>query len=451
MSEVSDVQLSSREQIMQRVHVLENIVEWVREYLENKNCEITANALFKVNGVIEQHSNFLKKMIIDYDVEYKKYDRILAQWKDFVRDAKKHVVEFTLDTKIEAAWQKWLKSKVDVLKFVPQVESFSELRKFIQACTGKCDDLDLMVLAHWMWQVKRKMNALPVKKHMMIVFTGKQGSGKSTAVSTLVSSISKYRLDLNLEALADDRHYHGLSRNFVIVCDEMQGCNKTDIEVLKHIITAEKLSARKLYTNAIDTIPLNVSFLGTSNKTLDVLIKDETGMRRFFELKCLDMMDWQAISSIDPLKMWQEIDEHNPNGYINSIQVELFMTQEGTRYRDSVETYLEETNLNSGPINKGVGQVDHVFRDYAEWCKDGELKPFDKIYFAKRMKALGVQCGRSAKSRFYRTSDDYVSWSSKSGAASMNALLKESDDVYAEIKRKDEQEMLNIQNKYKQS
>lgn len=396
--------------LMQEWVRMEDIERWVSDYLSTNGYEITANALFKRVDQLEQHSSVLKKMIIRYDIDYKALNRKLVDVR--VDAAKKHVMEFALDTKIEDAWRAWLSKKLETIKSSGAQSNLDELRKFVAACTGSCSELDLHVLAHWLWQVKRKMNGLSVKNHVMIVMTGKQGSGKSTAITTLVAPIKEYRLDLNLESLADDRHYHGLSRNFVIVCDEMQGCNKTDIETLKHIVTADTLSARKLYTNAIDSISQNVSFLGTSNKSLDVLIKDETGMRRFFELKCSDMMDWNAISSIDPLLIWQEIDENRPFGYLDAVKGDLQKRQEEYRYRDSAESYLVETTAFDGSMTK-LRSVEDLFRDYVEWCKECQHKPFDKAYFSKRVRALGFQEKRSSRSRGYYVGNQFTYWRDK--------------------------------------
>ena len=399
--------------LVRRLEHLEDIDRWVREFLAAGQYEITPGGLFRRLDQIEQHSSVLKKMVVRYDLEYKKLNRLLKPFEDSVDPAKKHVMESALEIKIDEDWRQWLTEKRAALKKSDAFSDLAELRRLIEACTGQCSNLDLHTMAHWLWQVKRKMFALPVRSHIMVVLTGKQGSGKSTAITRLTSPIKEYRLDLNLESLADDRHYHGLSRNFIIVCDEMQGCNKTDIETLKHIVTAESLSARKLYTNAIDTIPQNVSFLGTSNKSLDVLIKDETGMRRFFELKCLDMMQWQVIDSIDPVRIWQEIDENNPSGYIGSVQVELKEKQEEYRYRDSAEAYLSETHADQGKMEK-VRSVEEVFRDYVDWCKHAEQRPFDKIYFSKRMKALGYVEKRTARSRGYYLGSEYILWRDKS-------------------------------------
>lgn len=400
---------------------LEDAQRWVYDYLAQRKYEVTPGGLFKCGDQLEQHSAVLKKLVVQYDVDYKALNRTLRQYDIKIDPAKKHVMEFALDLKIEEEWKKWLTEKRNILRKTSTSTDLSELRKFIRACTGVDNELDLHVMAHWIWQVKRKMNGLPVRNHIMVVLTGKQGSGKSTAISSLVSPVKEYRLDLNLESLSDERHYHGLSRNFVIVCDEMQGCNKTDIETLKHIVTAESLSARKLYTNAIDTIPQNVSFLGTSNKSLDVLIKDETGMRRFFELRCSDMMDWSAIGSLNPLLIWQEIDEKEPNGYLSSVRDDLKSRQEEYRYQDSAEAYLVETSALSGNLTK-TRTVEELFRDYVDWCKDSENRPFDKIYFSKRMRAIGLKERRSANARGYLLGSNFVFWRDRKTASFIDEM-----------------------------
>jgi phage/plasmid-associated DNA primase len=258
-----------------------------------------------------------------------------------------------------------------------------------------------------MWQVKRKLAGKPVSNHLMIVFTGKQGAGKSTAIDILLKPLEDYRLDMAVPALADERNFHSLSRSFVVVCDEMHGCAKADIESLKHIVTARTVSARKLFTNSRDTLEQNASFIGSSNKAVDLLVRDDSGMRRFFSFDCAERMNWSQLNSVNAENMWKSIDEDREEGYLGGVFDELRVRQEEMRHRDSVESYLDETGALSGAMQKTISVRD-VFSDYVEWCKDSAATPFDKTYFSKRMKALGVELRRTSEARLFVLRDRYV-------------------------------------------
>lgn len=404
--------------ISSEVARLEDVSRWVGDYLNEQQYQITPGGQFSKANVMEQQSMVLRKLAVRYDIEFKKLNRMLSP-KEKISPPTKFVLESAVDVRVEEDWKEWLAKKKDQLRFLPSETKLARLKKFVGACKGGLevadDDLSLNVVAHWMWQVKRKMFGLSPKDHVMLVMSGKQGSGKSTAVNTLVSPLREYRIDLNLEALQDDRHYHGLARNFVVVCDEMQGCDKADIEALKRIITADQLSARKLYTNTIDSVPQNVSFLGTSNKSLDVLVKDETGMRRFFEMKCADKLAWDQINAIDPLELWREIDENDPDGYVYRVQEALAKAQEDYRHKDPVESYLEETTALQGDGQRKTLLIDDVFQDFVKWCEGAKQRPYDKNYFSKRMRACGVELKKvTARTRGYTLGSSYQKWADRS-------------------------------------
>ncbi|MFP5520411.1 MAG: VapE domain-containing protein, partial [Bdellovibrionia bacterium] len=242
------------------------------------------------------------------------------------------------------------------------------------------------------------------------------------------SPLKDYRLDWNLQALGDDRNYHGINRNFIILFDEMMGCNKTDIETLKHFITAERLSARKLYTNQVDTLAQNCSCLGTSNKHLDVLIRDETGMRRFVEIKSKEKMDWVLLNSIEPLSIWSAIDETNDDGYLFEVADLLKQEQESYRFQDSVESYLNETNAFNGKRILKVSN-EKVFADYVDWCRAAEERPLSKQYFGKRLKSLGFEQDRAANERSYNYGEDFVLWGQRHASKIREDLFDDADKM----------------------
>lgn len=404
--------------ISSEVTRLEDVSRWVSDYLTEQQYQVTPGGQFCKANVMEQQSMVLRKLAVRYDIDFKKLNRMLSP-KEKISPPTKFVLESAVDVRVEEEWRNWLARKKDQLKFVPTEAKLRQLKKFVGACKGKVevadDDLSLNVVAHWMWQVKRKMFGLAPKDHVMLVMSGKQGSGKSTAVNALISPVREYRIDLNLEALQDDRHYHGLARNFVVVCDEMQGCHKADIEALKRIITADQLSARKLYTNTIDSVPQNVSFLGTSNKSLDVLVKDETGMRRFFEMKCADRLDWDVINAIAPLELWREVDENDRDGYVHRVREPLAQAQEEYRHKDPVESYLDETTALQGDRPQKTLHIDDVFQDFVRWCEAAKQRPYDKNYFSKRMRACGVELKKmTARARGYILGSNYQKWADRS-------------------------------------
>lgn len=407
---------------------LENVKQWVRDYFESKGCSVTAAGQLMINGRRLENSKFLADMRLQYDFEYKQANRQLPK-DDRVPTPSSAVLDAGIEILIDEQWWNFLEDLKENISYKQNTaNNLQTLNKFIRACTGEEQKLQIHVMAHWIWQVKRKVFNKPVRNHLMPVFSGPQGSGKSTALNILTSPLRDYRLDWNLQALGDDRNYHGINRNFIILFDEMMGCNKTDIETLKHFITAERLSARKLYTNQVDSLAQNCSCLGTSNKQLDVLIRDETGMRRFVEIKSLDKMDWDILNSIDPLDLWREIDENNEHGYLGEVASLLRDEQENYRFQDSVENYLRETSAFDAARTTYVSN-EVAFSDYVDWCREAEERPLTKQYFGKRLKSLGFESVRSSTERGYLLGSNFIQWRKRHANKIEERFLADADKL----------------------
>lgn len=407
------------------VDVLEDADAFVDTLMSQIGAKISASKKVILGGREQPVSVLLGELMLVHDREIKKYNRGLPS-SEKIATIRNEVLGSAVEKRLRTSWAQHLDTKNIGLKHVPSLEQ-TQLRLFIQASAENPGPMEEHALAHWLWQVKRKMLGLPVEDHIMLVFTGRQGCGKSSALSRLLESVNEYRCDMPISALADERNYVALSENFVILSDEMQGCQKTDIEHLKQIVTATRLSSRKLYTQLRETFPQNVSLIGTSNKSIDLLVRDETGMRRFFEINCLEKMDWSTINSIKYDELWQSIDETIPNGYLHLVKDEIRERQEKYRYKDSVETYIEELGVISGPLIEHT-TVREIYNDYGRWCIDNGFKAFDKNYFGKRMSSLGVESARTNSTRGYKTAR-FKLWIDRAQASDHSAMMKEIDEI----------------------
>lgn len=411
---------------------LENVRQWVRDYFHSRGCGVTASGQLVIHNRRLENSKFLADMRLQYDFEYKQANRHLDK-DGRIPAPSSTVMDAGIEILVDEHWWAFLDDLKSKVRFASEPGEFKVLTNFIRACTGDEQKLHIHVMAHWIWQVKRKIFNKPVRNHLMPVFSGAQGSGKSTALNILTSPLKDYRLDWNLQALGDDRNYHGINRNFIILFDEMMGCNKTDIETLKHFITAERLSARKLYTNQVDTLAQNCSCLGTTNKQLDVLIRDETGMRRFVEIKSLDRMDWDILNNIDPVDLWREVDEENEHGYLGEVATLLKDEQENYRFQDSVENYLRETSAFEGSRTKQIAN-EVAFADYVDWCREAEERPLTKQYFGKRLKSLGFESKRTSAERGYLLGSNFTLWRQRHAAKIEEKFLADADKLLGDQK-----------------
>lgn len=133
----------------------------------------------------------------------------------------------------------------------------------------------------------------------MLVFEGKQGAGKTTAVAALfgreymISSISDFK---SKEASI------ALQGRWVAEIAELAALKKTDITDVKKFITETVDQFRPVHgKNTIDR-PRRCVFIGTTNE--HQYLKDSTGNRRFWPVPCGDVMVAELSAARDQL--WAE-------------------------------------------------------------------------------------------------------------------------------------------------
>jgi predicted P-loop ATPase len=118
----------------------------------------------------------------------------------------------------------------------------------------------------------------------MLVFEGKQGAGKTTAVSALfgrdmmISSISDFKTKESSIAIQG---------RWVVEVAELAALKKTDITDIKRFLTETVDQYRPTYGNNMVDRPRRCVFIGTTNE--HQYLKDATGNRRFWPVPCGDV------------------------------------------------------------------------------------------------------------------------------------------------------------------
>lgn len=284
-------------------------------------------------------------------------------------------------------------------------DKFVEL---VKAWTGAANSVSANIIRHFVWQAKRKLFDLKVKNHIMPILYGPQSGGKTEAIKQLINAFDSLGLVIscNISQLTDERYLKVLSDHYICFSDEMGHAEKADINSLKNIITAERLNPRVLGKNTAFYISQNCTFIGATNRRVNEMIHDNTGMRRFFEIECLSKMDWDAINSFDYLALIKSVDESNDAGYLTKeVLAEIRQEQEKIVSHDDLYYFLDENSYACTSSREGEFVTnDELFINYSSWCdRNGTKFKHSKHELLKRLKNKGFLAGiKSISGKTYR-------------------------------------------------
>lgn len=214
------------------------------------------------------------------------------------------------------------------------------------------------LLRKFVHQVVSKLNGRPVGDHLMLVLTGGQGIGKTYFLNQLFGPMLELSRNADFKAISDERQID-LWRSYIIFIDEMGYADRSDVDVVKNVITAETLDRRPMRTNASQTVRQSATMIGASNKRLGELIRDETGNRRFVGIEYTPPADRDFIASLDWVAAWQSVKHTDADPLIDYRDL-LRTVQEQDRHYGPVEFWLRA--LASGEAGLG-------------WSSSGKFRP----------------------------------------------------------------------------
>jgi len=264
-----------------------------------------------------------------------------------------------------------------------------DYEKWSTALLGKVDLIVINVMKHFIWQIKRKLAGKEVKYPMMPVFYGKSGAGKSYHLRQHILAPIKdiVYFDGDFTKLVDSREAYNLASHYVYFLDEMSKAEHADVESIKNKITSDTIQYRKLGTNETVRSTNKVTFVGTTNLPLSTVIKDPTSVRRFFEIKINERMDFTTISSMNYKLMWQSIDESiadDPFFIANQGKIEEL--QETFRHKSIIEEFLIEHPFSCQEDAGESFTQKETYDQFRIWVADsGYRHPINKHSFLQTM------------------------------------------------------------------
>jgi hypothetical protein len=277
----------------------------------------------------------------------------------------------------------------------------AELRKWVRAVLHRDDETVLAVLAHHIANIKRKMAGLPVQWHLMPIFSGPQGIGKTVAVKQLYSPLGHTFTERTLTSSLNEFSQHFVERYFAVLFDEMAGIDRQDINALKRLITSEGGSFRKAHSPENSEYENRASFIGTTNESAELLLKDSSGARRFFEIKVEEQTDHAALGlkgmgvegTINYQRLWQEIDELSANKYYEKSKTEIQEQQKLLAAPNALQEFMiEHEAIVESPDFGTYVLKNKLYQAYAQWAKDNVMGyTIPGTMFPRHLRAFGCE------------------------------------------------------------
>jgi len=194
----------------------------------------------------------------------------------------------------------------------------------------------------------------------VIVFSGKQGLGKTTWIEKLMPrQLKQYIFSGTVNPNNKDTLIH-LAECMLINLDELENLNRTEIGSLKELITKTHIRMRKAYGHNNENMPRRASFAGSVNTAQ--FLNDTTGSRRFlcFELENIEYQHdvninlcyAQALKLFkDGFRHWfnqeeiKNIDANNEQYQLKSPEEELLLIWFEPAEKQSADYFFTTTQI----------------------------------------------------------------------------------------------------------
>ncbi|QIY82677.1 virulence-associated E family protein [Chryseobacterium sp. NEB161] len=202
----------------------------------------------------------------------------------------------------------------------------------------------------------------------VIVFSGKQGLGKTTWMEKLMpKQLKEYIFSGTINPNNKDTLIH-LAECMLINLDELENLNRSEIGSLKEIITKTHIRMRKAYGHNNENMPRRASFAGSVNTSQ--FLNDTTGSRRFL---CFEVEHIEYTHNIDIHKVYaqalqlhksgfrhwfnqeeiKEINANNEQYQLRSPEEELLLTWFEPAEKNKAQYYFNTTQIANILSTKG--------------------------------------------------------------------------------------------------
>ncbi|MCK7559078.1 virulence-associated E family protein [Chitinophaga sedimenti] len=229
---------------------------------------------------------------------------------------------------------------VDYFKSLPTWDGVDYIQQLADTVKTTNKEFWEKCLEKWLVAVAGCATTDSVINHTAIVFTGKQGSGKTTWMKNLLPSELSGYFYSGVPNLRNKDTKIRLSECLLINLDEMDNLSRKDTDRLKEIITSLEIRERRPYAQFDDTMPRRASFMGSVNSKQ--YLNDPTGNRRFLTIEVEEI---QHSHSVDMNKVYSQAWHLFKTGfkyYFDGEEIDEIL-QHNEQFQ--VTSFIEETML----------------------------------------------------------------------------------------------------------
>jgi hypothetical protein len=170
----------------------------------------------------------------------------------------------------------------------------------------------------------------------------------------------------------------------------MGKASKTDINTVKQVITAPTVQNRAMHTETERQLTRNANFIATTNRPVTSVLVDNSGMRRFVELRCRDDSYTEEfgarVNALDFNLMWG-VESGDAASEPPAFKVrDLFAKYQAELCTMSDFEYFATTHLERTDAEHDRLKHMEVYSAYKDFCDMQSRHPIPIQAFAREMK-----------------------------------------------------------------
>jgi hypothetical protein len=326
------------------------------------------------------------------------------------------------------------------------------IAQYLQAMKCETDlNVSVAVIMHWMWQVKRFLFGKDVVDPLFLnIFGSEQGIGKSYFAKLIMRPFNGFHRGANLSEVLDDRTYSSWAKMYIMHFEELAKGKLENNQVgdvvaaLKRILTDTYVTYRELGSHHHPVLKRTASALATANHSVIRVLPDDTGMRRFFEIKLTAtktdkpysvLQQWEASPNAEHILtgLWAGINEQDMSPLdLYGMRQSMYDLQSQYRGESCVEQYINYAEDPEEPVLQDTDFAKEVDEHFG---KARQVKGDDVMLFSAQKGHTAIKIGtwRENITDWYKSSAQSTQFVTKVG--NMAPLLESLNYYVLKINR----------------